>query len=93
MAFLVATVTISNIDAFKAYLAEIDGVSERFGGRYICRGPVSETFEGHVPDGERVVVVEFPTEEAARAYINSAEYARGKALREGGAVVQMRLIK
>lgn len=93
MAFLVATVNILEIDAFKAYLAEIDGLSERFGGRYICRGPVAETFEGDVPEGERVVVVEFPTEEAARAYIDSPEYERGKALREGSAVVQMRLIK
>lgn len=93
MPHLVATVTISDPDKFKAYLAEIDGLSEAFGGRYVCRGPVAEVFEGDVPAEERVVIVEFPTEEALRGYIESPQYLRGKALREGGAKVQMRLIK
>jgi uncharacterized protein (DUF1330 family) len=93
MPYLVATVTISDTDKFKAYLTAIDGLSERFGGSYVCRGPVAEMVEGEAPKGERVVIVEFPTEEALRGYIESPEYLHGKALREGGAKVQMRLIK
>lgn len=53
---------------------------ERFGGRYLVRGGKMEVMEGAV-DGERVVVVEFPTIEDARAFYTSPDYAPLIALR------------
>jgi uncharacterized protein (DUF1330 family) len=51
------------------------------GGRYLVRGGQVESFEGAEP--ARVVVLEFPTLEAATAWYRSDEYTEAKALREG----------
>lgn len=91
-AFIVATVSISDPDAFKAYAEIINGLSEQYGGKSILKGAVTEVFEGSVPSGQRVVVIEFPDAEAARNYINDPIYLQGKARREGAATVDMRLI-
>ena len=91
-AFIVATVTISDMEAFKAYGQAVAGLSEKHGGKSIVKGQISEVLEGNVPTDQRVVVSEFPTEEAAKAYINDPLYLEGKARREGAAVVEMRLI-
>lgn len=91
-AFIVATVSIQDIDAFKAYSATIAGLAEKYGGKSIVKGMVTEVLEGNVPDEQRVVVSEFPDAESARNYINDPLYQEGKAKREGAAVVDMRLV-
>ena len=91
-AYLVATVRVSDSAGFAEYGKAIAGLSERFGGEYIARGKVAEVLEGDTDPDERVVVSRFPDADAARAYIASPEYQAGAALREGAAVVEMRLL-
>jgi uncharacterized protein (DUF1330 family) len=91
-AYLVATVRISDPAKFADYAKAIAGLSERFGGDYLVRGKVSEVLEGDTDPDERVVISRFPDAEAARAYLRSPEYQAGAALREGAAVVEMRLL-
>ncbi len=91
-AYLVATVRISDPVKFGDYAKAIAGVSERFGGDYIVRGKVAAVLEGDVDPDERVVVSRFPDADAARAYLASPEYRAGAALRDGAAVVEMRLL-
>ena len=91
-AYLIATVRITDPIKFAEYGKAIAGLSERFGGEYIVRGKVSEVLEGQSDPNERVVVSRFPDAAAARAYINSTEYLAGAALRQGAAVVEMRLL-
>lgn len=50
------------------------------GGRYLARGGDVEGFEGAQP--ARVVILEFPTMEAATAWYQSEEYAEARTLRE-----------
>lgn len=92
-AYLVATVRIFDAEKFAAYGKAIAGLSERFGGEYVVRGKVAEVLEGDVDTDERVVVSRFPDTDAARAYLDSPEYRAGVALREGAAVVEMRLLQ
>jgi uncharacterized protein (DUF1330 family) len=91
-AYIVATTIIHNADAFGAYLKGIAGLSERFGGEAIIRGPVREVLEGQAPAGERVVISRYPSEEMARAYLASPEYVAAKALRQGAGDVTIRLL-
>ena len=65
-AFIVATVSISNMDAFKEYSKTIVGVSEKYGGESIVKGMVTEMLEGSAPEDQRVVVSKFPDAEAAK---------------------------
>lgn len=92
VAYLVATVRISDAIKFADYAAAIAGLSERFGGEYIVRGKVAEVLEGNIDPNERVVVSRFPDADAARAYAASPEYQAGAALRQGAAIVEMRLL-
>lgn len=95
-AWLVSTVRITDPQAFAGYAKAIAGLAEAHGGRYIVRGGVTEQLEGEAPadavGGERVVVMEFPDADAARAYVESDAYRAGKALRTGAAHVNLRLI-
>jgi len=92
-AHIVAIVRIEDADKFAAYGRNIAGLSEKFGGVPVTRGPVSAFLEGSGPAGERVVVTRFADGAAARAYIESEQYQSAKALRSGAAQVVMRLIE
>lgn len=91
-AYIVATVVVTDPLKFGDYAKAIAGLSERHGGEYLVRGKVAEVLEGEVDPDERVVVSRFPTVEAARAYAQSPEYRAAVLLREGAALVQMRLL-
>jgi uncharacterized protein (DUF1330 family) len=91
-AYIVATVTITDPVKFGEYAKAIAGLSEKHGGEYLVRGKVAEVMEGDVNPDERVIVSRFPTAEAAKAYITSAEYQAGAKLREGAGTVLSRLL-
>ena len=57
-------------------------LAARYGGRVLVLADAPEALEGS-PDTRRVVLMEFPSLAAARAFWTSAEYAGVKALREG----------
>jgi uncharacterized protein (DUF1330 family) len=60
-----------------------------YGGRYLVRGAVPDVVEGTATD-RRVVIVEFPSLERAKAWYASAAYA--PALRMRGTALDRRLI-
>jgi len=63
-----------------------------YGGRYVVRGGECQSLEGAwMP--RRLVVLEFPTIEQARAWWDSPEYAPAKALRQQSARTEMVLIE
>ena len=66
---------------------------ERFGGRYVLRGPGAQLLEGDWGDGASMVISEWPDKAAALAFWNSPEYAEAKKLRDGIADVQVQLIE
>jgi uncharacterized protein (DUF1330 family) len=92
-AYIIATVRISDPDRFARYGKAIAGLSERFGGEAVVKGPVAEVLEGEGLIGERVVVTRFPDAASARAYIGSTEYQAAAAERIGAAEVVMRLLE
>jgi len=59
-----------------------------FGGRYLVRGGAAGTLEGDWQPS-RIVVLEFPAEEEARAWWSSREYAPAKSIRQSSARTRM----
>lgn len=53
----------------------------QFGGRFLARGGKVETMEGGWTP-KRLVILEFPTMDQAKAWANSVEYAPAKRLRQ-----------
>lgn len=56
----------------------------RYGGRFLARGGRCEVLEGGWSPS-RLVILEFPSYEQARAWADSPEYAPAKALRQRAA--------
>jgi uncharacterized protein (DUF1330 family) len=73
-AYLIANLSIRDAAAYEAYRQHVPAVVARHGGRFIVRGGAIEVKEGALP-GSRLVVLEFPDMDAARAFYHSAEYA------------------
>ena len=91
-AYLVVTLQVSDPIAFGAYRDAIAGLEVEFGGRYLVRAPVLERPEGEGPDDERIVILEFPEADAARAFFTSDRYQAAKRLRAGAATLNMRIV-
>jgi uncharacterized protein (DUF1330 family) len=83
-AYVVSRLTIHDRAAFGSYLTEAPRTVARFGGRYLFRGGEVTALEGSWDD-ERLVILEFETAAAARAWYQSAEYQRLRELRQRAA--------
>jgi uncharacterized protein (DUF1330 family) len=93
-AYMIVTAKIADRDAFiQGYGMAAAKLVERFGGKYVLRGPGAELLEGGFGDGASMAISEWPDKEAARAFWNSPEYAEAKKLREGIADCQVLLIE
>ena len=68
-------------DAYKPYLVANQAPFGQFGARYLVRSGRRDVMEGSARD--RIVVLEFPSFEAALACYRSPEYQTAKKLREG----------
>ena len=63
-----------------------------YGGKYIVRGGKTETVEGDwLP--KRLVVLEFPNVERAKAWLNSPEYGPARKIRHATATSQMIIVE
>jgi uncharacterized protein (DUF1330 family) len=82
-AYFIAEVVWKDDAARQEYVAAFGPTLEPYGGRLVLAGP-AETVEGDWHPA-RVVLLEFDSVERARAWYDSAEYARIKALRHHGA--------
>ena len=75
---------INDPDKLKAYAKDAGPALVEHGGKILARGGGSVSFEG--AEKLRVVVVEFPSLEAAEACYNSDAYRAAKAKLEDGGV-------
>lgn len=78
--YVVAQITVTDPDAYPAYVAKVQPIIAKFGGEFIVRGGKSVSYEG-IPPGERTVVVRFPSYDKAMEWYHSDDYAEAKAMR------------
>jgi uncharacterized protein (DUF1330 family) len=60
----------------------------RHGGRYLVRGGEVATLLGGLWMPERMIILEFPSEERVREWLSSPEYQAIAPLREDGAEIR-----
>jgi uncharacterized protein (DUF1330 family) len=93
-AYMIVIAAIADRQRFiSGYGAVAAELVERFGGRYLLRGPGAELLEGSFGDGSSVVISEWPDKETVHRFWNSPEYAEAKALRADIADCQVLLIE
>ena len=80
-AYIIAQVRVNDPARYAEYRAGVPAAVEKYGGRFLVRGPAVEVLEGE-HDGRRVVVLEFPTMAKLRAFWDSPEYSGLRTLRQ-----------
>lgn len=72
--YWIALVDVKNADEYKRYATGLQPILKKFGARYVTRAGKMEMPEGKVKS--RVVVIEFPSYEAATGCYRDADYAK-----------------
>ena len=83
-AYVIVNTNVHNPQAYEAYKARAKPLVEQYGGKYLARGGEHKVIEGKW-NPTRIVLLEFPTVEAAERFFNSPEYAPVKAIRHANA--------
>jgi uncharacterized protein (DUF1330 family) len=86
--YIIANVDVTNPEQYEDYKKLSSLAMQVHGAEVLVRGGKVETLEGDWAP-TRVVVLKFPTAEAAKAYNSSVEYTRAREARKGAAVMQM----
>jgi uncharacterized protein (DUF1330 family) len=87
-AYIIVEVRVHDAQLYDEYRGQVQPTLDKYGGRFLVRGGKTELLEGDW-NPSRIVVLEFPSAEDARAWWSSPEYAGPKALRQRAAVTQM----
>ncbi len=80
-AYIVLNIDVTDAARYPEYAKVAAPTIEQYGGRYLARGGQAEALEGGV-QARRVVILEFPSYERAKAWWNSVDYRQPKALRQ-----------
>lgn len=91
-AYVVVEVTVKDAETYEKYKQLAPPTIGLYGGRYLARGGLTEPLEGTWAP-KRLVILEFPTVERARAWWSSPEYAPAKALRQSCTDTDMVLLE
>ncbi len=89
--YIVAEITVTNPSAYEGYRQVVSPIVARHGGVYLVRGGRAEMLEGS-PAG-RVVVIEFPSVAAARAFYDSPEYQAIVGTRKANSISRVVLVE
>lgn len=72
--YTVARITLTDRSWAAEYVAKVTPMVERYGGRYLARTPKFERLEGDGPLPQLMLLLEWPSREAAQAFYESEEY-------------------
>jgi uncharacterized protein (DUF1330 family) len=86
--YVIVNITIRDPARYEEYKRLAAPTVSAYGGRYLVRGGPVDAREGAWTPS-RLVVLEFPSMERARAWWDSPEYAPAKAIRQSCAETQL----
>jgi uncharacterized protein (DUF1330 family) len=78
--YVIANVEVTDPVEYEEYRKLVPASVAAFGGRFVVRGGAFEVLEGDWQP-KRLIVLEFPSVEQARAWYDSEEYREAKTLR------------
>ena len=87
-AYVIVQVDVKDPVRYEDYKKMVPASLARYGGRFLVRGGKTHTMEGDWSP-RRLVIVEFPSVEQAKAWWASPEYAEAKALRQATSESQL----
>jgi uncharacterized protein (DUF1330 family) len=81
---------VKDREKYRQYIDQVSPIVTKYGGRYHVRGEKIKSFGTWKP--ERIIVIEFPTENHIQRWLTSPEYEGIAPLREEGAETQAILV-
>jgi uncharacterized protein (DUF1330 family) len=90
--YAVAEIDVTDRAWIPDYVKNVTGQVERYGGRYLARTSRIEKLEGERKRPQVIVIVEWPSKEAAEAFYGSDEYKPYLQSRKEGAINEFLLV-
>ncbi len=90
--YVIVEIEVTHPDAYEGYKAAAAPLVAAAGGKYLARGGKAEGREGPPPRG-RVVILEYPSFDAAKAFLDSPEYAEIVHLRTDSTVSRLMIVE
>lgn len=84
--YAIAELDVTDRGWVKAYIENVTPMIARFGGRYLSRTNRIEKLEGERKVPQVIVLVEWPSKEAAETFYHSEEYRPYLESRKAGAI-------
>ncbi|MCA7119099.1 MAG: DUF1330 domain-containing protein [Acidibrevibacterium sp.] len=91
-AYVIAQIDVTDPVLYERYKPLAAAAIAAAGGRYLVRGGETAALEGAPPPG-RVVVLEFPSVAAARAFYDGPDYAAARMIRERAATSRFFIVE
>ena len=91
-AYIIANVKVTDPVQYEEYKKWSSVAMQAYGVEVCVRGGKAEVLEGDWQP-ERLVVLKFPSLEAARRFNDSPEYAKARASRQGAATMRMVMVE
>jgi len=91
-AFVIATIDVQDPVRYADYVKLTPGTIEPFGGKFIARGGRLDKLEGSLL-ANRVVVLEFPSFEQAKAWYDSEGYRVARTIRQSASTGSLVLVE
>ena len=89
--YMIIDSKIKNEEKYKQYIEQVTPIVEKYGGCYHVRGGMIRSLGTWKP--ERIIIVEFPSEENIHIWLKSPEYSSIASLREEGADAQAIIVE
>lgn len=91
-AYVILDIDVADPETFAKYRDLAPTAIAAYGGKYLARGGATEVLEGSWTPN-RVVILEFPTTERAKQWLESTEYREARALRHAAAKTNAVVVK
>ncbi len=72
--YVVTNFTVNDSELFKKYLSVVGESIDKFNGKFLVRGPLTDILEGD--PFKFLAIVEFDSKEIANTWFNSEEYQK-----------------
>lgn len=91
-AYVIVDIEVTDAENYKEYMKLSPPAVAAYGGKFIARGGRTEVLEGEwIPN--RLVILQFDSIEQAKAWLNSPEYSKARAMRHKYAKSNMVVIE
>ena len=89
--FMIIQSKVKDTEKYNQYIDQVSPIVKKYGGHYHVRGENIQSFGNWKP--ERIIVIEFQTENQIHNWLKSPEYASVAPLREQGAETQAIIVE